>query len=144
MGIIKGQNLRVFLGGKCVAFSTSCTVHVSNSLEESSTKDSTNGWQQQEITGRSWDISVDALYSMDEDQTGVNGVDALDLVLSDAPITVSFDHTDGTKNRDKVSGAVSYSGNAIVNDISINAANRQNVSFTLQAQGNGALTKSSQ
>jgi predicted secreted protein len=142
MGIIKGQNLRVFIGTKAVAFATSCTLHVSNSLEESSTKDSTNGWQEQEITGRSWDISVDALYSVDTDASGLNGVEALDLILADNAITVSFEHTEGTKNREQVTGSVTYTGSAIVNDISINAANRQNTSYTLQAQGNGALTKS--
>lgn len=141
MGIIKGQNLRVLIGDKCVAFATSCTLHVSNTLEESSTKDSTNGWQEQEITGRAWDVSVDALYSVDTDATGVNGVDALDMILADTAVTISFEQTTGTKNRESVSGAVSYTGSAIVNDISINAANRQNTSYTLQAQGNGALTK---
>jgi hypothetical protein len=44
MGVIKGQNLRVLIGGKCVAFATSCTVHVSLNLEDSSTKDSTNNF----------------------------------------------------------------------------------------------------
>lgn len=141
MGVIKGQNLRIKLGTKYVAFATSCTVHVSAQLEESSTKDSTNGWQKQEITGMNWDISVDALYSVDTDATGVNGADALDLILAQQQIDVEFTQAAGEKNRVPESGDIKYSGKAWVNDVSVNAPNRQNTSYTLQATGDGELTK---
>lgn len=143
MGVIKGQNLRIKLGTKYVAFATSCTVHVSAQLEESSTKDSTNGWQKQEITGINWDISVDALYSVDADATGVNGVDALDLILAQQQIDVEFTQAAGEKNRVPETGNIKYSGKAWVNDVSVNAPNRQNTTYTLQATGDGELTKGS-
>ena len=141
MGVIKGQNLRIKLGTKYVAFATSCTVHVSAQLEESSTKDSTNGWQKQEITGMNWDISVDALYSVDTDATGVNGADALDLILAQQQIDVEFTQAEGEKNCVPSSGDIKYSGKAWVNDVSVNAPNRQNTTYTLQATGDGELTK---
>lgn len=141
MSVIKGQNLRISVGGKYLAFSTSCTVHVSATLEDSSTKDSTNSWQEQEITGMAWDLSADALYSVDEDATGMNGVDALDLILSQQEVDVEFIQTNGTKNREEVAKAVKYTGKAFVNDISIQAQNRQNTTYTIQAQGNGELKK---
>lgn len=141
MTAIKGQNLRIAIGGKYIAFATSCTVHVSATLEDSSTKDSTNGWQEQEITGMAWDISCDALYSVDEDATGINGVDALDLILAQQEIEVTFEQTQGAKNREKVASSAVYTGKAYVNDISVQAPNRQNTTYTLQATGNGALTK---
>ena len=143
MGVIKGQNLRIKLGTKYVAFATSCTVHVSAQLEESSTKDSTNGSQKQEITGMSWDISVDALYSVDTDATGVNGVDALDLILAQQQVDVEFTQAEGEKNRVPATGDIKYSGKAWVNDVSVNAPNRQNTTYTLQATGDGELTKGS-
>ena len=141
MGVIKGQNLRILLGGKCVAFATSCTVHVSLNLEESSTKDSTNNFTEQTPTGISWDMSCDALYSVDADATGVNGINALDTVLAQAKVQVQFEQTEGDKNRVAVSGGAVYSGYAWVNDISINAANRQNTSYTIQLTGDGQLAK---
>lgn len=141
MGTIKGQNLRLKLGGKYVAFSTNCTVHVSANLEESSTKDSTNNFQQQEITGMSWDASADALYSVDYDATGMNAVDALDLVLAQQKVEVEFDRAEGNKNREAVTGSVKYSGYAWVNDVSVNAPNRQNASYSIQLTGDGPLTK---
>lgn len=143
MGVIKGQNLRIKLGTKYVAFATSCTVHVSAQLEESSTKDSTNGWQKQEITSMNWDISVDALYSVDTDATGVNGADALDLILAQQQIDVEFTQAAGEKNRVPETGDIKYSGKAWVNDVSVNAPNRQNTTYTLQATGDGELTKGS-
>ena len=143
MGVIKGQNLRIKLGTKYVAFATSCTVHVSAQLESSSTKDSTNGWEKQEITGMNWDISVDALYSVDTDATGVNGVDALDLILAQQQIDVEFTQAAGEKNRVPETGDIKYSGKAWVNDVSVNAPNRQNTSYTLQATGDGELKKGS-
>ena len=141
MGVIKGQNLRLLIGGKCVAFVTSCTVHVSLNLEESSTKDSTNNFTEQTPTGISWDMSCDALYSVDTDATGVNGINALDTVLAQQRVQVQFEQTQGEKNRVAVSGGAVYSGYAWVNDISINAANRQNTSYTIQLTGDGELAK---
>ena len=141
MGVIKGQNLRLLIGGKCVAFSTSCTVHVSLNLEESSTKDSTNNFTEQTPTGISWDMSCDALYSVDADATGVNAISALDTVLAQQKVQVQFEQTQGEKNRVAVSGGAVYSGYAWVNDISINAANRQNTSYTIQLTGDGQLAK---
>lgn len=140
MGIIKGQHLRLKIGGKFVAFSTLCTIHVVNQTESSSTKDTTDGmWENNEITGKSWDLSVDALYSVDADSTGMNAEQALDIVLANAAVEVEFTPTSGEKNR--VAGGTKYTGNAIVNDISINAPNRQNASYSLSATGTGALAK---
>ena len=142
MGVIKGQNLRVLIGGKCVAFATSCTVHASLNLEDSSSKDSTNNFTEQTPTGISWDMSCDALFSVDADATGVNGIAALDMVLAQTKIQVQFEQTQGEKNRVPVTGSVAYSGYGWVNDISVNAGNRANTSYTIQIQGDGQLTKS--
>lgn len=143
MAVKKGQNLRLMLGGKCVAFATSCTVHVSVNLEESSTKDSTNNFVEQTPTSISWDMSCDALYSVDADATGVNGVDSLDTVLAQQKVQVQFEETSGEKNRVPVTGGAVYHGDAWVNDININAPNRQNTSYTIQLTGDGKLEKTS-
>ena len=141
MGVIKGQNLRLKIAGKFVGFATSCTVHVSASLEDSSTKDSSDGiFQEQQLTGLAWDISTDALYSVDTDATGSNAEGALDAILARQKVEIEFTGTVGTNNRQATGHK--YTGQAWINDISINAANRQNASYSLQAQGTGPLTKS--
>ena len=140
MGFIKGQYLRIVLDGKYVAYSTACTCHVSATLEDSSTKDSTDGiWSEQDLTGMSWDISCDALYSVDADPTGANGENALDMILAKQKVLVEFTGTTGDKNR--VAQGNKYVGYAWINDISVNAPNRQNTSYTLQASGTGELKK---
>ena len=138
---MKGQNLRIFLGEKAVAFARSCTYHVSAQLEDKSTKDDTGDFQKQEVTGLAGDISCDALYSTDTDATGVNGVEALDMVLAGQEVTVVFTPTEGTKNRVMSAGA-RYTCNAIVNDISINSTNRQEITYTIQLQMNSKPVKS--
>lgn len=143
MGVIKGQNVRISLGGKCIAFSTSATIHVSQNLEESSSKDSTNAATEQTPTGVSWDMSCDALYSVDTDATGVNGINAIDMVLGMQRVQVQFTQTSGAKNRVPVTGAVVYSGYGYVSDISLTAANRQNCTYSIQIQGDGELSKNS-
>ena len=61
MAKIKGQNLRLFLGGKCVAAATSCTLHVAANVEDCSTKDTVGGWTENTVVGFSWDAACDAL-----------------------------------------------------------------------------------
>ena len=140
---MKGQNLRILIGSpaKCVAFSTSCTYHLSNSLEDSSTKDTEGGFQKHEVTGCAGDISCDALYSVETDSSGINGQDALDLVLAGQEVDVEFSPTTGTKNR--TATGVPYTCKAIVNDISINAPNRATVTYTIQMQMNSKPVKGS-
>lgn len=140
---MKGQNLRIKIGGKCIAFATSCTYHLSATLEDSSTKDDVGGFQTQEVTGMSGDISAEALYSVEEDSNAVNGVDALEMILEGKEVEVTFSPTGGDKNRGAASGVV-YTCKAIVNDISVNAPNRQNVTYSIQMQMNSKPTKSSQ
>ena len=54
---------------------------------------------------------------------------------------VEFDRAEGNKNREAVTSSVKYSGYAWVNDVSVNAPNRQNASYSIQLAGDGPLTK---
>lgn len=126
------------INGKCVAFSTSCQYHLSANLEDSSSKDNTDDFQKQQVVGLAGDISCDALYSVESDATGVNGTDALELILAGAEVDVTFTPTSGDKNRSAT--GTTYSCKALVNDISINAPNRQNVTYSIQMQMNSKPT----
>ena len=142
---MKGQNLRIFIkqgsgDAKCVAFATSCTYHLSATLEDSSTKDDSGGFQKQEVTGMAGDFSCDALYSVAADSTGVNGEDALDMLLAGQEVTVEFSATNGEKNRTATGNK--YTCAAIINDISVSSSNRQNVSYSIQGQFNSKPVKS--
>jgi hypothetical protein len=141
MGTIKGQNLRVMVGGKCIAMATSCQFHVSAQLEDSSTKDSVGDFQEQEVTGLSWDAQTDALVTLEDN--GSNGElpqDILSLIINKTLVTLTFDQTAGTNNRTAQNAAIKRSGSAYVTDVSISAQNRQNSTISVQFQGTGPLS----
>ena len=141
MATIKGQNLRIMVGGKCIAKATSCTFHVAAQMEDSSTKDDTGNWQSQEVVGLSWDASTDSLATLTDD--GSNGELLQDLFTAQiamTPVTLTFDTTSGANNRVAQNSALKKSGQAYISDISITAANRADGTITVQFQGTGALS----
>ena len=78
MATIKGENLRILLSAdgeeenlRCVAASTNCTLHLALQVEEDTTKDDVDDWIVNEPVGINWDVSVDALVSIDNNETGV-------------------------------------------------------------------------
>ena len=94
MGTIKGQNLRVMVGGKCIAMATSCTIHVSAQTEDSSTKDDANDWANNEVVGLSWDASTDSLVTLtDNGSNGELPTDLLSLIINKTKVTLTFDTT---------------------------------------------------
>ena len=141
MSTIKGQNLRVMVGGKCIAMATSCTFHVSAQMEDSSTKDSTGDWQEQSVVGLSWDAQTDSLVTLtDNGSNGELPQDLLSLIINKTAVTLTFDQTTGTNNRTGTNSAIKKSGQAFINDVQITAANRQNSTLSVQFTGTGALS----
>ena len=141
MATIKGQNLRVMVGGKCIAMATSCTFHISAQLEDTSTKDSTGDWQEQEVVGLSWDASTESLVTLTDN--GTNGElpqDLLSLIINKTMVTLTFDQTAGTNNRTGQNAPIKRSGSAYLNDLSISAQNRSNATISAQFTGTGALS----
>ena len=141
MGTIKGQNLRVMVGGKCIAMATSCTFHVSAQLEDASTKDSVGDFQEQEVTGLSWDAQTESLVTLDDN--GSNGElpqDLLSLMINKTKVTLTFDQTAGANNRVGQNSVIKKTGDAYINDISISAQNRKNSTCSVQFTGTGALS----
>ena len=141
MGVIKGQNLRVMVEGKCVAMATNCTFHIAAQLGDTSTKDSENDWQEQEVTGLNWDASTESLVTLtDNGSNGEIPSDILSLIINKTLVTLTFDTTSGTNNRTAQNSALKKSGNAYVTDVSISAANRQNSTLSVKFTGTGALS----
>ena len=141
MGTIKGQNLRVMVGGKCIAMATSCTFHVSAQLQDSSTKDSVGDFQEQEVTGLSWDAQTESLVTLEDN--GSNGElpqDLLSLMINKTKVTLTFDQTAGANNRVGQNSAIKKTGEAYINDINITAQNRQNSTVSVQFSGTGPLS----
>ena len=141
MATIKGQNLRVMVGGKCIAMATSCQFHISAELQDSSSKDSVGDFQEQEVVGLSWDASTDSLVTLvDNGSNGELPQDILSLIINKTKVTLTFDQTTGTNNRTGTNSAIKKSGQAFVTDVNITAQNRQNSTISVQFQGTGPLS----
>jgi hypothetical protein len=141
MATIKGQNLRVMVGGKCIAMATSCTFHISAQTESASTKDDANDFEVNEVVGLSWDASTDSLVTLTDN--GTNGelpTDLMSLIINKTAVTLSFDTTSGTNNRTGNNSAIKKSGTAYVTDYSITAQNRANSTLSVQFTGSGPLS----
>lgn len=147
MGTIKGQNLRVMVGTasggeKCIAMAVSATFHIATQLEDSSTKDSTGDWQEQEVMGLSWDAQTESLVTLTDN--GTNGElpqDLLSIMINKTKVHLVFDQTAGTNNRVAQNSTIKMSGWAWLNDLSIDAVNRQNSTIKAQFTGTGELTR---
>jgi predicted secreted protein len=135
---IKGQNLRLCVDGKVIALATSCTFHVTAQLEDSSTKDDTGDWQSQEVTGLSWDCSCDALFSITEDAEAKLYKDLLNLMIEKKTVSVEVLLTDSQDSNRNEAGSVT-TGTGYISDLSLNAPNRQNATYSIQITGNGPL-----
>ena len=129
------------VGGKCIAMATACTFHVSAQLEDASTKDSVGDFQEQEVTGLSWDAQTESLVTLEDN--GTNGElpqDILSLMINKTKVTLTFDQTSGANNRVAQNSVIKKTGEAYITDVSISAQNRQNSTCTVQFTGTGALS----
>ena len=129
------------VGGKCIAMATNAQFHISAELQDASSKDSVGDWQEQEVTGLSWDAQTDSLVILEDN--GSNGEppqDILSLMINKTKVTLTFDQTAGANNRVGQNSAIKKTGEAYVSDVQITAQNRQNSTMTVQFQGTGALS----
>ena len=131
---VMGQNFRVFMSGAAIPESINCSVSETGSMEDSTTKDTEGSYAQEQMTAKDWSVSVDSLAA---DLTTLRAL--ITAFNSDSKLTVGWDQTAGAQNRVAQNAAFARSGQAILNDLSIQANNRTNIQTTLQFQGSGAL-----
>lgn len=145
----KGQYVRLFLGSdntatpaKVIASAKSLSLHVSMSMEDATTKDTTGDWQVQEPVGLSYDISTSALMRSGDTVTStVQGntlADVMSIYEASEPVKWQIAAVSGTNNRDK--GAVIASGSVVITSLTLNGPNRQNATYDAQLNGYGIYT----
>ena len=145
----KGQFVRMFLSSdnttapaKVIAAAKSLSLHVSMTLEDATTKDTTGNWQIQEPTGLFYDISTSALVRGND--TITSAVAAQDLASIESiyeagtPVKWQIANVSGANQRTK--GSVIASGSVLLTQLTLNGPNRQNADYTAQLTGYGAYT----
>lgn len=134
---LKGQNFRAFVGGNAVPEASSCQVTITGNMEDAKTKDSEGSFGQEQMVSRSWSVQVDSY-----EATAASLIAVVQQFVSDEKVTVGWDETKvvaGSQNRTPNNAAFARSGQAILNDFTIQANNRTNIQVTRQYMGSGAL-----
>jgi len=131
---IMGQHFRAFVGGAAVNEATNCQCTIQGNVEDGSNKDSVSGYNEETMTSKQWSVQVDNV-----DASLANLRALITRFNSDAKTTVGWDQTSGAQNRVAQHAAFARSGSAILNDLSIQAGNRQTIQVSCQYQGSGAL-----
>lgn len=145
----KGQFIRLFLGSdntvtpaKVIGAAKSLTLHVSCTVEDASTKDTTGDWVQNEVTAVNFDISTSALVRSGEtieSDVAAQGLNELEEIYEAGnPVKFQIANVSGDNQRTK--GSVIVSGSVILTQLTINAPNKQNATYDAQLQGWGAYT----
>ena len=143
----KGQFVRLFLSGSSnpalvVAGAKTLSLHVSLSLESSTTKDTEGNFDVQEPTGYTYDISTNALVSSGETITSAVAGQTLDTLMdlyeSSTLMYWQIANVSGANQRTK--GSVICSGQCRISSISVNAANRQVATYDTSLAGYGDYT----
>ena len=145
----KGQYVRLFLSQdntttpvNVLAYPQSLSLHVSVSLETTTTKDTTGDWVVQEPTGISYDISTSALVrsgdTITSTVTALTLAELQNIYEAAAPVKWQIANTSGANNRTK--GAVICSGSVILSSLTINAQNRQATKLDASFNGWGNYT----
>ena len=143
----KGQFVRLFLGednlatpSKVIAAAKTLSLHVSMTMEETTTKDTEGDWSIQEPTALNYDISTNALVSSGETITSevqANDLKSMqDLYEAGTPVKWQIANVSGDNQRTK--GSVIASGSALLTQLTINAAVRTAAAYDAQLTGYGA------
>ena len=138
-GQINGTELRVYLAGTLVAYSTSATINVNHSTRSTSSKDS-GGWEDSMEGMRNWDVSVDALYAWLTPAGGAIGNETMsDIFTAYMATRASFELTFGVTTTD--SGDTKYVGTAWLTSASLTSRIEDTSTFSASFQGSGVLVQ---
>ena len=142
----KGQFTRLFLGSDnsavpaaVIAGAKQLSLHVSMTLENSSTKDTSGDWDIQEPTALNFDITTSALIRSGETITsqvpGKTLAELEDIYEASLPVKFQIANVSGDNQRTK--GTVLISGSVIIATLTQNGPNKQNADYTANLTGYG-------
>lgn len=127
-GIINGKLLRIYVGGTAVAKATECQLSVTANTRGSSHKDSA-GWEERLTSTKSWTMTTNGLTAFNSTP---NPKTYLDTLIAGTTVTVMLST--------EVTGDTFFSGTALITKFDMNAPNEEDVTFSVDFTGSGALT----
>ena len=132
MGLVKGTDLRVFIGSKKIANETTCSIELSTAMIETSSKDS-GAWATSIPGRKSWSIS--ASFQIDYADGGANYTydELLTAWLDQTELTVWF--------KTSTVADTTLTGKAFVESKPVQAGDQEIATVEVTLRGTGALTK---
>ena len=121
MAIVKGQNLRLFVGSRAIAAALDCQLQVQLNVTPYSTKDDEGSFTKNRVVSLQWSVTANAIVVDDVELDAIGAAELTDLVGQD--VQVQLNTTNGDKNREGVEQLLA--GEAIVSDVQYTAQNRQ-------------------
>jgi hypothetical protein len=135
MAVVKGQNLRIFLGNggsKPLAAALSCDLNIQLNVQAYPTKDDEGAWTNNVAVSLAWSVKAQAAIQDTEDTGAMDAPSLLDLVGQ--VVYVQLCTTSGDMNRE-VEGLPMVAGEAILSDVNITAQNRQRSEYEITLTG---------
>lgn len=125
MAAIKGLDVLIKVGSQVVGGQRNASLEMSAETIDTTVK-TTGGWASK-ITGiKSWTSSCDGVYFVDD-----AGLEAAQTAfMNGTAVSLEFSNSNG----------LSYSGQAVITSMSVEAGQEDIVSYTISFEGTGALT----
>lgn len=121
MAIVKGQNLRLFIGSRAIAAALECQLQLQLNVTPYSTKDDEGAWTKNRVVSLQWSATANAVVT---DIDYVEALGASDLAgLIGETVQVQLNTTSGEMNRESTGQLLA--GEAIISDVQYTAQNRQ-------------------
>jgi hypothetical protein len=134
MSKVKGQNFRMLESAAAIPEATNCSITLQGNTEDTSTKDTEGLFTQETIVSTQWSAQVDTYQS---DTAALRSI--ISTFIAAQPVPVGWDQTAGAQNRVAQNANFKRSGNALLNDFTMNFNDRETVALSLQWQGTGNL-----
>ncbi|MBK8698371.1 MAG: hypothetical protein IPN29_02005 [Saprospiraceae bacterium] len=129
VGPVNGHYARLKIEGVAIARSTTCKIEFKNKVRQTSHKDTTGGWDSNSYGEYSGSFSGDFLL----EETAGNFEDLYDFFAAGTKVTVLFGSA--------TTGDVTYSVEGVIESLSIDAPNNENVTCSISGVFDGAVTK---
>ena len=134
MSKIKGQNFRLLQNAAAIQEATNCSITLQGNTEDTSTKDTEGLFTEETIVSNQWSVQVDTYQS---DTAALRSI--ISMFVAAQAVPVGWDQTGGAQNRVAQNANFKRSGQALLNDFTMNFNDRETVALSLQFQGTGGL-----
>lgn len=132
MGLVKGTDLRIFVGTKTIANETTCSIDLSTSMIETSSKDS-GAWMTQIPGRKSWSITSTIQLDYADGTSQYTYDELLTAWLGQTVLTVSF--------KTAASSDTTLTGQAYVASKPVQGGDQEIATVEITLQGTGELAK---